>query len=434
MVPSLRLILLLVVPALLSLLALADASLMRAVWMVDGAIALLALLDALSVVSPLVWVSRKAPAVLSVGRPNRIPLTVRSRSRRTLEVLVNEDLFESSSAEGLPARVTIAPFASQSLDYFVTPTRRGAYQLGNHYVRYPSLLGLWRRQLRVEASHPVRVYPDLQQLRVFELMARQNREYEFVRATRRRGGETEFARLRDYSRDDEYRSIDWKATARRQKLTAREYQLESNQEIVFVLDGGRLMTAEVQGLTQFDHALNAALMLGHVAIRTGDQVGLLAFDDALRAFVPPVRGRGANSRLIQAAYDLHPRLVESDYEGAFRRLAQRQRKRALVIIFTQVLDDQMAKTLLVQCRELSRSHLPLVVPFRDLEVEALLEPRKDRRNGLYIEAAAAEILRWRASFVRDLRHGGALVLDVAPKELTPRLINFYFEIKSRHWL
>jgi uncharacterized protein (DUF58 family) len=161
---------------------------------------------------------------------------------------------------------------------------------------------------------------------------------------------------------------------------------------------------------------------------------LLAFDDELRAFVPPVRGSGANGRLIRAAYDLHPRLVESDYEGAFRRLAQRQRKRALVIVFTQVLDDVMARTLMLQCRELSRSHLPLIVPFRDLEVEALLEPRKDRRNDLYVQSAAAEIVRWRASFIRDLRHGGALVLDVAPRELTPRLINFYFEIKSRHWL
>jgi uncharacterized protein (DUF58 family) len=433
-VPSLRLILLLVAPVLLSLLGLVDARLARAAWLVDGGILLLALLDGVSVAKPRVWVTRQSPLVLSVGRANRIQLTVRSRSRRSLSVLVNDDLFEGSSAEGLPARVLLGPFATDSVDYFITPTRRGAYELGNHYVRYPSLLGLWQRQVRHEASQPVRVYPDWQQLRTFELMARQNREYELVRATRRRGGETEFARLRDYSRDDEYRSIDWKATARRQKLTSREYQLESNQEILFVLDGGRLMTAEVQGLTQFDHALNAALMLGHVAVRTGDQVGLLAFDDVLRAFVAPTRGRGANSRLIQAAYDLHPRLVESDYEGAFQRLALRQRKRALVVIFTQVLDDAVKTTLLTQCRELSRSHLPLVVPFRDVDVEALLGPQLERRSELYMQAAAAELLSWRSSFIRDLRHGGALVLDVAPRELTPRLINFYFEIKSRHWL
>lgn len=434
MIPSLRLVLLLFVPLLLALLALADSALLHPLLIADAVLALLALLDALSVLRPLVSVSREAPDVLSVGRPNRIQLFVRSRARRRLSVRINDDLFDSASAEGLPLCVELAANSAETAEYRVIPARRGAYELGAHTLRYPSPLGLWLRQLRVPARHPVRVYPDLLQLRTFELMARQNREYEFVRATRRRGGENEFARLRDYTQDDEYRSIDWKATARRQKLTAREYQLESNQELLFVLDGGRLMTAEVLGLTQFDHALNAALMLGHVAVRTGDQVGLVAFDAALRAYVSPARGRGAPSRLIRASYDLHPRLVEPDYDGAFQKIAARQRKRALIVIFTQVLDATVARTLSLYCRELSKHHLPLVVLFRDSDVEALLEPRSEHRRELYARGAAAEILRWRQSFVRELRRVGALVLDVAPRELTPRLINHYFEIKARHWL
>jgi uncharacterized protein (DUF58 family) len=301
-------------------------------------------------------------------------------------------------------------------------------------VRYPSLLGLWLRQIEAGSRLPVRVYPDLVQLRRYELMARENRAADLARATRRKGGETEFARLRDYSPDDEYRSIDWKATARRHKLTAREYQLESNQELVFMLDAGRMMSAEVQGLTQFDHALNAALMLGHVAARTGDRVGLLAFGRGLEAYVPPGRGQKAAGRLIQAAYDLHPQLVESDYESAFRTLSVRQQKRALVVLFTQVVDDAVAQLLVLGCRALSRRHLPLVVLFRDLDVDGLLRPVRDDRNELYVRAAAAELARWRASFIRDLRHGGALVLDVGPRELTVKLIERYFEIKARHQL
>jgi uncharacterized protein (DUF58 family) len=155
---------------------------------------------------------------------------------------------------------------------------------------------------------------------------------------------------------------------------------------------------------------------------------------ALRAFVPPAGGAGASTRLIRAAYDLHPRLVESDYESAFDQVGVRQRKRALLVLFTQVLDDAVARTLLAGCRVLSRHHLPLVVLFRDLDVEALLESSRDDRRELYLRGAAAEIVRWRQGFIRDLRHGGAMVLDVGPRELTGQLINHYLEIKARHWL
>src|SRR5262249_28313954 len=154
--------------------------------------------------------------------------------------------------------------------YRVRPTRRGAHALGDLHVRYASPLGLWIRQIRVQAELPVKVYPDVQAVRAYELLARQDRDPSGLRASRRRGGESEFERLREYRREDEFRSIDWKATARQKKLIAREYQLESNQSILFLLDAGRLMTAETDGLSLFDHALNATLMLSHVASRAGD--------------------------------------------------------------------------------------------------------------------------------------------------------------------
>jgi uncharacterized protein (DUF58 family) len=434
MVVSLRLTLALAVPAALALLALIEPRFWTAMWISDALIALVALLDAWAAREPLVSVTREAPRVLSIGRPNAVRLIVRSRARRPLELSVIDELFEHASADGLPARVVLPPRGEVTVDYSVTPRRRGGYELGPARVRYPSPLGLWRRQLELGERHPVRVYPDLLQLRTFELLARQNRELEFARVTRRRGGETEFSRLRDYSPDDEYRSIDWKATARRERLTAREYQLESNQELLFMLDAGRMMTSEVNGVTQFDHALNAALMLGHVALRTGDQVGMLVFDSALRAYLAPARGNAAQNRLIASAYDLHPQLCESDYDTAFRTLAIRQRKRALVVIFSQVLDDAVAGSMLRGVRALSRNHLPLVVLFRDLELDALLQERAESREALYVRAAAAELSSWRSSFIRDLRHGGALVLDVGPRELTGKLINRYFEVKARHQL
>jgi len=434
LVPARSLVILLLVPLALGALTLLDRTLLLPMLAADGAILAVAGLDAFFARKPLIFVAREAPEVLSVGRLNRVRLSARSIASRKLRVRVTNDLFADAEAHGLPLELDLPAGRSVTGDYQLEPRRRGAYVLGDLYARYSSPLGLWQRQLRFPASSTVRVYPDLKRIRTFELLARHNREYAFLRATRLKGGESEFERLRDYARDDEYRALDWKATARRQKLTSREYQLESNQNLVFMLEAGRLMTAEVGGLSHFDHALNATLMLAHVALRGGDRVGLVGFDDVLRAFVAPAAGPSAGRRLIQATYGLQPRLVEPDYDAAFEQVALRVRKRSLVILFTQVVDEVLAGLIVRRTRALLRRHLPLVVMFRDSDVEQLLEPRGGEDLELYTRGAAAELLRWRESVLKELRRAGALVLDVAPTELTGSLINRYLEIKARQLL
>ena len=421
----------------MALALLVDASLIWPMLAADVALAALAALDALLGRGRLVTVERQAPAVFSVGRPNPVTLEVRSRARRTLAVTLRDDLPADAEVAELPATIELRPGESQSLRYRVTPQRRGAYALGDHHVRYPSPLGLWLRQLRLPACHPVKVYPDVKAVRTYELLARQDREYALTRAARRRGGESEFERLREYTRDDEFRAIDWKATARRQKLIAREYQLERNQNIVFMLDCGRLMTAETAGRSHLDHALNATLMMSHVAVRTGDQVGLLAFADRVHSWLPPSGGTRAAQKIVQASYDLHPTLVEPDYRAAFDQLALRMRKRALVVLFTQVIDDEAAKAVSRLMRGLLPRHLPLVVLFRDVEVDALAEGARaetEASSDPYLRGAAAELIVWRDRLVRDLERAGVLTLDTTPERLTPSLVNRYLEIKARQLL
>ena len=434
MIPSFRLALVFSLPLALGLLLLVDPGLLWPMLAVDFGLLGVALFDAMLSLGRAINITREVPEVMSLGRSNAVVLSLRSSSRRSLLVQLTTDLFPGATSHDLPLSVVIHPKGSKRVTFTVEPHRRGAYHLGDHWIRYETPLGLWIRQYRIRARHSIRVYPDLQQVRQFELLARQNRELSLVRATRLKGGESEFARLRDYTRDDEFRSIDWKATARREKLTAREYQLESNQNVVFMLDAGRLMAAVVAGLSQFDHALNATLMLSHVATRGGDQVGLVGFDSAVRAFVRPSAGQHASARLVRAAYDLHPRLVESDYDHAFSQVALRQRQRSLLILFTQVVDTSVARTLLRQTRSLLKLHLPLIVLFRDTDTQALLERPARGALELYEQGAAAEMARWRNALIGDLKGAGALVLDVAPHKLTGQLINTYLQIKARHLL
>jgi uncharacterized protein (DUF58 family) len=435
MVPGRPLVLLALVPVVLAILTLFDRTLLWPMLATDVGIALVAVVDALLARRRLVTVKRSAREVFSIGQPNLVTVELRSLSRRRLRVLLRDDLFDGAESDELPVEVDLPPRGRATVRYHVRPSVRGAYRFGDHWVRYASPLGLWIRQLRVADEKPVKVFPDVKAVRTYELLARQNREQSMFRSTRRRGGESEFERLRDYRREDEYRAIDWKATARRRRLIAREYQLESNQSIVFVLDAGRLMTAETAGLSLFDHALNALLMLSHVAVRNGDQVGLLAFSDEVKSYAPPAVGARATQAIIHAGYHLHPEIVESNYGVAFQQLSSRVKKRTLVVLFTQVVDEVAARELLRLTRGLLPRHLLLLVLFRDADVETLLEPASTAGElGAYLRAAAAEVLTWRERVSLELRKQGALILDVLPQKLTPALINRYLEVKARHLL
>ncbi len=438
-IPSRAFVLVAVGPVLLSIGSLVDDALLRPTLLVDGIIVLVAALDALLARRSLIVVERRSPHVMSVGKPNTVTLELRSTARRRLSVEAQDDLFPDAVAEGLPASTTIPPRGRGVVKYKVIPGRRGAYELGDHFVRYASPLGLFIRQQRIPARAQVKVYPDIQTVRAYELAAMRDRDVAGVRTARRLGGESEFERLRDYRKGDEFRSIDWKATAKHSKIIAREYQLERNQNILFLLDAGRLMTAEVGGLSLFDHALNATLMLAHVASRAGDHVGLLAFSDSIKSFAAPAGGAKASARIVQAAYHLHPEITETSFSAAIDHVGARVKKRTLIVLFTQIVDDVASAELQRLLRGLMRRHLTLVVPFRDVEVEALVAGAAPDAaawddRGPYLRAAGAEIVSFQDKLLRDAKRRGALVLDCPPAELTPSLINKYLDIKARHLL
>ncbi|MBL4689715.1 MAG: DUF58 domain-containing protein [Nannocystaceae bacterium] len=435
MIPSRTLVVLTAFPVAFALGVAFEPSLLWPLLALDGVIIIGAVIDLLWARGTKVTVEgRVAPEVMSIGRANVVRVQLRSHSSRPLTVTLFEDLFEHGRSPDLPLKIKLAPGSRAEASYRVVPTRRGAYTLGDHWIRHRSPLGLWIRQHRIAAEVAVRVYPDVQAVRAYELMAPHNRAVAGSRLTRYKGGESEFEALRNYNRGDQYRAIDWKATARRCKLICRDYQLERNQSVMFALDSGRLMTAVVDELPLFDHALNSALMMAHIVGRTGDDAGVMTFADETRSYVPPLAGRQMARRFVQATFDVHPELRETDFRAAFLRVAGRLRKRSLIVIMTQVIDEGGAKDLLETTRTLGRRHLPLCVLLRDSQLEQLTQPSGGGVGALYDAAAAAELLARRDQLVRDLRNAGALVLDVLPADLTPALVNQYLEVKVRHLL
>jgi len=400
----------------------------------DSFFALAAAADLVLVRTRRFEIERQAASIFSVGRANPVSIQLRNRSNRTIRGTVTDDPLESVVTSGLPAPFELAPHAACLVRYEVTPTRRGPRFLGGVTVRYDAPLGLVARQERTDLPADVSVYPDVHAARSLEMLRRQGRQDARLGSLRVRGGDTEFERLRPYQRGDEIRHIDWRASARRDDLTARQFQAESNQNVVFALDVGRGMRGESGGLTSVDHALNAALLAADVALRGGDKAGLMTFDDAPRAFLRPTGGRTGARKLTRAVYALEAGIAATDYRTAMSFLQSQVRARSLLVVFTNLLEPRSAKDLSASVRSLLPRHLPLVVLMRDMDVEAMAKEPARAEIDLYVRAAAAEALAWRDGLVRQLRRAGVLVLDAPPGDVTPQLVKRYLEIKARRLL
>jgi uncharacterized protein (DUF58 family) len=324
------------------------------------------------------------------------------------------------------------------LRYEITPTRRGKRHLQAITVRYQLPLGILERQERIELPQDVEVYPDVHAARALEMLRRQGREDARLGSLRVRGGDTEFERLRPYTRGDEIRHVDWRASARRDDLVVRQYQAESNQNVVFAIDVGRAMRGEAPSdkgrIGSIDHALAAALLTADVALRGGDRAGLLTFDDKPRSFLRPSGGRSGGRKLTRAAYALDASLAATDYRAAMVFLKTQVKVRSLFILFTNLLDPRAARDLAAAVRSLMPRHLPLCVLMRDPEVEKLAIAPVTGEQDLLVRAAAGETIAWRDGVVRTLKNAGALVLDARPDEITPLLVKRYLEVKARRLL
>ena len=376
-------------------------------------------------------VSREVDDKLSLGAENSVALHLRSRCSRALRLAVKDTPPLAFDTPSRLRHATLPPQGEASVRYLTTPRSRGDFGFGDVFVRGVGRLRLSTWQVRFATAAPVKVYPNLLQVRRYELLARADRLREMgFRTLRIRGEGTQFESLRDYVPDDEYRDIEWKATARKRKPITRQYEIERSQNVMLLLDAGRMMLGEVGGMTKLDYAVNAALMLAHVACRKDDAVGLVAFGRRVESFVPPRKGTAQVGRILEQLYSLQPALEEPDYRAAFALLSGRARKRALVVIFTDLVDADASQRLLAHVIALHPRHLPLLVTLRDTDLERMAARVPEDEEQAYQKAIAAQTLAARDAALAAVRTRGALVLDVAPGELTVQAVNEYLRLKA----
>jgi uncharacterized protein (DUF58 family) len=408
-------------------------------WVVNGALLVAAVVDWLLAVRPEeLEVERELPGIVPLGAEARIVWRVAHRGpgpggvgRPGVRVRLADELAPSLGAVTRRARVVVPVGGRAVAATTVRPGRRGRFTPTEVVLRVEGPLGLVARQGRRRLPGVLRVYPPFDSRDEAELRVNKARILEVgLRSAQGRGGGTEFDSLREYGVDDEFRRIDWAATARSGKPIVRTYRAERNQTVLLLLDSGRTMAGRVADVPRLDHAMDAVMLLTSLATRLGDRAGLVAFDREVRAVVAPGHARDQLSRVTEAMYQLQPLLAESDYRGAFAETLARFRRRAMLVVLTELAEQAVSETLLPALPLIARDHLVVVASVADPEVRGWALATPTEPGAAYRKAAAVATLADRRRTVARLRGLGAVVVDAPPGRLAPDLADAYLRVKA----
>lgn len=406
-------------------------------WMVvayDLALFAVALVDARRSRLPAgVNVERAFAGRFHIGAETEVKVEVTNATGRNVLLRVKDEYPTALKlASPREAETLVEAQSSASLVYALVPPRRGRFEFGRVAVRHLSRWRLvWLTESRWHAE-AVKVYPNLRRAREAELKALGAQS--LVASHRRtswRGEGRDFESLREYVPGDELRHVSWSASARRGKLTTRQYQIERDQTILVAIDAGRLMTARIESETKFDTAVHAALALMSAARRGGDNTGLVVFGRRVRAYVPPARGHEQTDAVLEALHAVEPELVEPSYTRAFEYIAANCKRRALVVVLTDLVDEEGSRELLASLKLLRPRHLPLVATIGDRDLRAAVSDAPSNLRELFTQSVAEEIMLQREAALRLVERQGGLALDVTAATLAPALLETYIRVKDR---
>lgn len=433
MVPTPRFWILFALGAPLAVLAASNTAYLWLMVIFDAALVGLALGDRSNSIRPhQITIARLHEPVLSIVARNVISLEVTNESRQPVTLRVRDEPPALFAPERREFAFTLQPRETRVATYGVTSRRRGDYLFNDVYVRALSPMSLVWVPHRIAAKENVKVYPNVIALRRYDLLRHRGHLREIgIRRSRLRGVGNEFESLRDYTPDDDFRQIDWKATARRARPIVRQYEAERSQSVFLVIDAGRNMLAEIDGITKLDHVMNAALMLGYAAAYADDRLGLLTFDDSVLRYLPPKRGRGQVEAIMNSLYSVQAGPVEPNYPVAFAYLSRRWAKRSLVVAFTDLQEADSAEGLITALAALARVHRCVCVTVADPDLHALATAPITDSASVYTRAVALQVQHDRRAAIRRLKQRGVAVIDSEPDTLARDLVNFYMAQKAR---
>ncbi|MGI8508781.1 MAG: DUF58 domain-containing protein [Gemmatimonadaceae bacterium] len=400
-------------------------------------ILLAVLIDALRIPgTEAVSITRSVPGAIGIGDTHEARYHIVSSWPQLLRATISHRLPAQIVAPLAHATFLLEPGAVKEIPFELTGHARGIFPLGPTALTMFGPWRLMRHSLIYYLNDTISIAPSMRSADRYRLLAAQHRvRVAGQRVIRRRGAGAAFSSLRDYTPGDDPRRIDWKATARRNRLISREFSVEQGQTMMIAIDAGRMMTQLSGDQSRFEWALMAAITVADVALSAGDRVGLIVFNTSVQRYLSPSREPGTITAIRDALVGVTATLTEPDYAAAFRTLVERNRRRSLIVLFTDVVDARSSRALIALTARSAERHLPLVVALRNEElIAAAIPPTSSSDERSYASVAAEELLSAREEALQNMRQAGVAVLDTSPETMTAALINRYLEIKERSTL
>lgn len=387
-----------------------------------------------------ITITRSVEEKLSINRLNSVKLNISNFSTQPLVAIIKDDYpeipayYNNDKTKELPlnriVKINLPPGSKGEFVYNLKPDYRGDYFFENTNLRYLSRFKFFWKQVRYPNAKKIKVYPDLIGLQ--ELSFKLTKSSNVGETKIRKFGQgTEFSSLREYVIGDDVRKIDWRATARRDFPVVKTFQLSKDQTILILLDAGRMMATKLSGLSRFDWGVNATLSLALAALNRGDQVGIGVFADSTKLYIPPNRGKVSLKNIIEGIHSIQPEPVEPDYVGVLAHFASIQKKRALIVVITDLIDPIASKSLLTGLAHLTPRHLPFCVTFNDKGILKLANSQVNKIEDVYLQSVSIDLLEQRKQALNVLVRKGGMFLDVPPEDLSNAIVEKYLTIKSK---
>ena len=369
---------------------------------------------------------------LSNGDENQIQLHIENKYPYKTHLEIIDEFPDQLQIRDLVFHVVSEKQSSQHLKYSVRPTKRGVYRFGDLNIFPKTIFGLVKRKITIPLAQEIAVYPSFIQLRKYSFFAINNRLSELgIKKIRKLGVNNEFEQIREYVKGDDFRTVNWKATARKSTLMVNQYQEERSQSIYCLVDKGRLMHMPFNGLSLIDYAINSSLVMSNVAIAKGDKAGLITFSNRIGSLIPASKKTGQMNLILEALYNQKSRLQEPDFPRLYRNIKSKVKQRSLMLLFTNFESVVSLKRHIKSIRAIAKDHLLVTVIFENTELFKTIDKKPVDTEGIYIQTIAEKFAYEKRLIVKELQKYGIQTILTAPENLAINAINKYLEIKAR---
>lgn len=378
---------------------------------------------------------RSVGKMMSNGDENRINLIIQSLYRLPIDVEIIDEIPVRFQERNFTIRTTFQAKGKQNLYYVLTPKERGEYEFGDIHILVTTILGLAQRRFTIEHSETVKVYPSFVNLKRFQLHAMPDRQAESTGQRKyQKGASTEFDHIKEYTRGDDIRTINWKASARRNQWMVNSYMDEKSQQVYCLIDKGRLMKFPFDGLTLLDYAIHASLMFSNVALQKDDKIGLITFADKVHEVLQPSKNKKHFNSILEMLYKQKTDYLDSDFEALYATLSRKSGQRSLLMLFTNFETYSGFMRYLQVLRAMSRKHLLCVIFFENTEVSKLTSSTAESLEDVYKQTIAEKFMYEKKLIVKELQKHGIISIYTQPKNLTVQVVNKYLDLKAKQFI